>query len=44
MHYKVIFLIISSDNEPVYAQMKELSPRYYNLYSDEIKFIDSASF
>ena len=38
MHYKVIFLIISSDNEPVYAQMKELSPKYYSLFSDKIKF------
>ena len=38
MHYKIIFLIISSDNEPVYAQMKELSPKYYSLFSDQIKF------
>jgi len=38
MHYKIFFLIISSDNEPVYAQMKELSTKYYNLYSNKIKF------
>jgi hypothetical protein len=38
MHYKIIFLIVSSDNEPVYAQMKELSPKYYNLYSNKIKY------
>jgi hypothetical protein len=39
MHYKVIFLVISSDNEPVYEKMKELSPKYYNLYNDKIKFL-----
>jgi hypothetical protein len=38
MHYKIIFLIISSDNESVYAQMKELAPKYYNLFSNKIKF------
>ena len=38
MHYKIIFLIISSDNESVYAQMKELSPKYYNLFNNQIKF------
>jgi len=38
MYYKIIFLIISSNNEPVYTQMKELSPKYYNLYSNEIKY------
>jgi len=38
MHYKIIFLIISSDNEPVYKQMKELSPKYYNMYSEQIKY------
>ena len=37
MHYKVIFLIISSDNESVYAQMKQLSPKYYSL-SIQIKY------
>ena len=37
MHYKIIFLIISSDNESVYAQMKQLSPKYYSLFN-EIKY------
>ena len=38
MNYKIIFLIISSDNENVYSQMKNLSPKYYNLYSNKIKY------
>jgi len=38
MHYKIIFLIISSNNEEVYDQMRSLSPKYYNLYLDRIKF------
>ena len=38
MHYKIIFLIISSDTDSVYAQMRELSPKYYNLYKNKIKF------
>ena len=38
MNYKIIFLIISSDNEAVYSQMREISPKYYNLYGDRIKF------
>lgn len=38
MHYEIIFLIISSNNEDVYSEMRELSPNYYNLYPDKIKF------
>jgi len=38
MHYKIIFLIISSSNEEVYSQMKELQPKIYDLYSDRIKY------
>ena len=38
MHYKIIFLIISSDNEPVYAQMREILPKYLNLYFDKIQY------
>jgi len=38
MHYKIIFLIISSNNEEVYLQMKELQPSIYNLYSNQIKY------
>ena len=38
MHYKIIFLIISSDNEQVYKQMRELSSKYYSLYTNQIKF------
>jgi hypothetical protein len=38
MHYEIIFLIISSNNEDVYSEMRKLSPYYYNLYSDKIKY------
>ena len=38
MHYKIIFLIISSDNEDVYSKMKELFPKFYELYPDKIKY------
>lgn len=38
MHYEVIFLIISSNNEDVYSEMRKLSPNYYDLYSDKIKY------
>lgn len=38
MHYKIIFLIISSNNEPVYSEMKNLLPKFYNLYLDKIKY------
>jgi len=38
MHYKIIFLIISSSNEEVYSQMKELQPKIYNLYGDQVKY------
>lgn len=38
MHYKIIFLIISSDNEEVYSQMKELQPTIYNRYSNQVKY------
>jgi len=38
MHYKIIFLIISSSDIDVYLQMKYLSQYYYNLYSDKVKY------
>ena len=34
MHYNIIFLIISSNDQDVYLQMKLLSSKYYNLYSN----------
>ena len=34
MHYTFIFLIISSNDQDVYLQMKLLSSKYYNLYSN----------
>ena len=34
MHHKIIFLIISSNDQDVYLQMKSLSPIYYSLYSN----------
>lgn len=36
--YSFIFLIISSDNIPQYLQMKEISQKYYKLFSDNIKY------
>ena len=39
MHYEIIFLIISSNNEDVYSEMRKLSPYYYNLYADKIKYL-----
>ena len=38
MNYKIIFLIISSDNEGVYPQMRELSPKYLDLFKNDIKY------
>ena len=38
MHYKIIFLIISSNNEEIYTKMRELSPKFYELYPDKIKY------
>jgi hypothetical protein len=38
MDYKIIFLIISSDNESIYSQMRDLSPKYLDLYTDSIKY------
>jgi len=36
-HFDFIFLIISSSDIPQYLQMKELSRKYYNLFSYNIK-------
>jgi hypothetical protein len=37
-HYKCIFLIISSSNEPCYAEMKKIIPLFYSSYIDKIKY------
>jgi len=38
MHYNIIFLIISSDNEDIYSKMRELLPKSYELYPNRIKY------
>jgi hypothetical protein len=38
MKYKVIFLIISSHNESVYSEMKNLNKFIYNLFSSRSKY------
>lgn len=38
MYYKIIFLIISSNNELAYAEMKKIIPQYFTLFSDKIKY------
>lgn len=37
--YKIIFLIIYSTDVPEFSQMRELTPKYMNLYQDEIKYL-----
>jgi hypothetical protein len=34
MHYKVIFLILSSEDKDIYIEMKKLSKLYFNLFND----------
>jgi hypothetical protein len=36
--YKLIILIISSNNLEIYAKMKAISQKYYRLYPNEIKY------
>jgi hypothetical protein len=38
MHYKVIFLIISSDDQEVYKHMKDYQTTIFNSYGDKIKY------
>ena len=36
-HYDFIFLLISSDDLPCYAAMRDYQAKYFNLYKDKIK-------
>ena len=38
MHYKVIFLIISSNDLELYNKMKNISNLYFNLFVDTVKY------
>lgn len=39
MHYKIIFLIISSDDVPVYAPMRNLLSKYLDLYKEQVHYL-----
>jgi hypothetical protein len=38
MHYKIIFLIISSQNNEIYLKMRYLLSKFYCIYPNEIKY------